>query len=230
MYVGPWQEYALSKKKGGLEPSKLKAKSDAAAFKSHMESAILKSLDPLSAARALNAMQEVLRDHTVPDMAASGADGDAQKRRPPRLIVGQTTAYKLALPSSNSASPHFSSGQAGSMHARDSNGGFNLTPNSVRSTVSEPSLNMSSIGPHTRAPDGSLSARNRGQTLERKNRGGTDVSRARDGGGGGGSSSCLSGSNSSSKSNGNNSNSSNNSNNSSSSGGNNSSRSRATAN
>ena len=176
MYVGPWQEYALSKRKNILEPSKEKSKADAAAFKAQMESAILKSLDPLSAARALNAMQEVLKEHTVPSIGSQDGNFDnLNKRRPPRLIVGQTAAYKLSIPGANSEDQAMS----GSMSERHRET-LSLTPISVRSTASEPvqvrlgkdkdkSNGMVSLGQRV-AAQGSLSARTGKNVMEEPRR------------------------------------------------------------
>ncbi len=139
MYVGPWQEYALSK---------TKKTSNADAFKAKMERAILNSMDPASAAAALKAMDDVIRANgNVVPAEEEVTKPPVSKRQPPRIIANlqeeSKTGYKLSLPNINSNNNHNNGDdysvrmRNGSMSERfrDDN-----TPNSVRSSISEPAV------------------------------------------------------------------------------------------
>lgn len=136
MYVGPWQEYAIARtrKKNEIR-SKLSSK-----FKEDLESAMINSLDPVSAARAMKAMEKVMDRSEVP-FAIDGeiVGGKQNKRRAPKVMAGQhnLTAYKLQLPS-------VSPGSVRSQVDADRNGDQS-TPNSVRTSASEP------LGPRKRS-------------------------------------------------------------------------------
>ena len=127
MYVGPWQEYAIARtRKANEMKSKLSSR-----FKEDLENAMINSLDPVSAARAMKAMEKVMDRSEVP-FAIDGeiVGGGQKKRRPPKVVAGQhnLTAYKLQLPS---VSP-------GSVHSQGDVGGHLTTPSSVRTSASEP--------------------------------------------------------------------------------------------
>jgi hypothetical protein len=131
MYVGPWQEYAIARSRVKNETkSKLTNR-----FKEDLEAAMINSLDPVSAARALKAMEKVMRKSEVPfaidDASLTGA---AKKRRPPKIMAGEhnLAPYRLQLPS---VAQQGSLNDSGALSERERD---QSTPSSVRTSASEP--------------------------------------------------------------------------------------------
>ena len=143
MYVGPWQEYAIAKTRKKKDETKSKL---ANKFKEDLEAAIINSLDPVSAARAMKAMEKVIKKSDVP-FAVNDSEGmNKSKRRRPKILPGQhnLAAYKLQLPS---VSPNsVDDGKGG--ERRNS-----LAANSARTSASEPtnSQRRSSFSPRANA-------------------------------------------------------------------------------
>ncbi len=142
MYVGPWQEYAIAKTRNKNETkSKLASK-----FREDLEAAIINSLDPVSAARAMKAMEKVIRKSDVPFTVDDIDGGNRGKRRRPKVLPGQhnLAAYKLQLPSVSPNSVN---------NGQESGRGDVLTPSSVRTSASEPvnSQRRSSFSPRANA-------------------------------------------------------------------------------
>ena len=115
-------------------------RTEASVIKSEIENALIASLDPVSAARALKALQgslAMVNDLDNDEDRSQSADNlDKLKRPQPRVVANMQsgTTYKLSLP------PIFIDAQqerfmSGSVSEREID---SMTPNSTRSTASEP--------------------------------------------------------------------------------------------
>lgn len=129
MYIGPWQEYALQKKK-------LTQRTEKDALREELERAILGSLDPEAASRALEAMHPLFQGDPQ-----QGGRRASYKRPPPRLIAmppGQENQvpYKLDMPLLKTGDAIVRAYESSIMSDRSFGG--SSTPQSFRSTVSEP--------------------------------------------------------------------------------------------
>lgn len=139
MYVGPWQEYALSRK-SAENPASARARSDD--FKREMEKALLAGLDPAAAAAALKAMEKVLETNTLPDTGSVHHDDDNFSRashstyhkphRPkPKVVssLSNNSHFKLSLPALDRMNPNNNNSKGFDMYLDDHYGGGGLTYN-----------------------------------------------------------------------------------------------------
>lgn len=140
MYIGPWQEYNLGKAAVAQNQADLKE---------NLERVLLSSLDPISAARAIEAMNPVLDSIPTKTKALNSSRSDYSNQSKPSYHISQLMRKStdpdktLKLPAINIDTPN-----------DRSRSGAKSGPGSCRTSVSEPIYNSKqSVGHQTPKPN-----------------------------------------------------------------------------